>query len=105
LYTGTIPTELGVLTALQQLDLSDMKGIVGTLPSEIAAMVSLELLNISNTSLTGVFPDQVCAMTMMMMQNHTILQVLSDCDHDEKNAKDQLQCCSNSQSNNTTGIQ
>ena len=42
-YTGTMPTELGNLNALQYLQVSD-NGLTGTLPTELGTLTALTLL-------------------------------------------------------------
>ena len=81
--TGTIPTELGLLTSLTRLGLQTMGLIVtiprefgnlvnmktlllhntysmGTIPSELLKLEHLEALTVSNTLLTGSIPDELC---------------------------------------------
>ena len=55
--SGTLPTELGKLTFLEELNL---KGnlIQGSIPSDLAALPKLSLLDLSDCLLTGTLPDR-----------------------------------------------
>ena len=59
-FTGTIPSELGLLTALKQLDLSGNAQIHGTIPTEVLSMTSLTLLDVTKTSVDGSLPPSLC---------------------------------------------
>lgn len=58
---GSIPTELGRMTNLRQLELQQ-SSLTGTIPSEIGLLTNLESLLLDSTLLRGVMPDQVCAL-------------------------------------------
>jgi hypothetical protein len=53
---GTIPTDIGVLTAITQLILSGNILLRSTLPSEILKLTALDDLRLDGTSLSGVLP-------------------------------------------------
>ncbi len=53
--TGTIPLELGSLVNLEGLDLSDNQ-LTGTIPLELGSLVNLEGLDLSGNQLTGTIP-------------------------------------------------
>ena len=53
--TGSIPTELGGLTALRTLNLSGNK-LVGAVPAELGSLTELRSLNLSRNRLTGSIP-------------------------------------------------
>jgi Leucine-rich repeat (LRR) protein len=57
-FTGTLPSELGQLTALIQLSLFDNE-FTGSLPSCIGDMKALTLLWISYNNFSGMFPSKV----------------------------------------------
>ncbi len=57
--TGTLPTYLGLLESIRDMDLSDNEAITGTLPSEIGKMKSLQVLDLSMLSLTGEIPAEL----------------------------------------------
>ena len=54
--TGEIPTELGGLTNLYSLYLSDNQ-LSGTIPAELGSLTNLEFVYISGNQLTGCIPD------------------------------------------------
>lgn len=57
-----IPSELGKLTKLLLLDLSNMS-LVGRIPSELGLMVRLTSLVMSTNDLTGTIPSNLCRLT------------------------------------------
>jgi hypothetical protein len=64
--TGTLPTELGRLTDLRRLDISQNTAMTGSLPSEWRRMVSLNTLKMSgNPGLVGTLPPQWSGLTSM----------------------------------------
>jgi len=56
---GSIPSQLGSLTNLNTLDLSS-NDIAGSLPSSLGSMSSLTSLDVSGNSLTGSVPSSLC---------------------------------------------
>ena len=59
MLTGEIPEEIGNLTYLEELDISDNL-LTGEIPEEIGNLTYLEDLNISNNLLTGEIPEDIC---------------------------------------------
>jgi len=59
--TGSIPSELGLLTNLQSLYL-DGNSLTGSIPSELGLLNNLEGLGLYRNSLTGTLPNEVCAL-------------------------------------------
>ena len=57
---GTIPGELGQLTALTRLDLWDNQ-LTGTIPLALTQLTALEKLYLHNNNLTGAVPAGFCA--------------------------------------------
>jgi hypothetical protein len=57
--SGSIPTEIGLLTALKVLDLSTNAPLVGSIPTELGALTMLETLDLGNNQLTGTIPEQL----------------------------------------------
>ena len=56
--TGTIPAELGSLTALSDLRLNS-NNMTGTIPAELGNLTTLSILNFSDNSLTGALPAEL----------------------------------------------
>ena len=57
--SGTIPTELGDLTALQTLNFANNSGLTGGIPTQLGSLTALRTLDLSNNSgLTGGIPTQ-----------------------------------------------
>jgi hypothetical protein len=73
--TGTLPTQLGMLTALTTLTLEalynyqsgryDNVNLTGTLPSELGALTNLVRLELDGNSLTGTIPSEWARMTRL----------------------------------------
>lgn len=55
---GTLPTELGRMTSLLELDVSGNL-LTGTIPTELGDMRSLSLLDINNNGITGTIPSEL----------------------------------------------
>jgi len=60
--TGTIPSEIGILSSLTRFDI-DNNSITGTIPSEIGMLSSLTLFYLEDNSITGTIPTELCALT------------------------------------------
>lgn len=58
--TGTLPTELGNLSLLRYLDMAENENIVGSIPTEFAGMKGLENFRIAFTKITGPVPSEMC---------------------------------------------
>ena len=58
--TGAIPTELGLCTALEVLNLSN-QAFTGPIPTEFENLVEMTEMTLSGNQLTGAMPDGVCA--------------------------------------------
>jgi Leucine-rich repeat (LRR) protein len=56
--TGTIPTELGRLTSLPFLNMSDSQ-MTGTIPTQLGQLTTLTYLGMSNNQLTGIIPTEL----------------------------------------------
>ena len=61
--SGTLPPEIGILTSLTSLNLTNQNatepGLTGTIPSEIGLLTSLITLDISNNRLSGSIPSEI----------------------------------------------
>ena len=57
---GTLPSELGLVTALQYADFSGQPDMQGTIPSEMGLLTQLTHLDLSGTPITGTVPAELC---------------------------------------------
>ena len=62
---GTIPTELGELTALTSLSL-DQNQLIGPIPTELGELTDLYVLSLHSNQLTGPIPSQLGELTDLM---------------------------------------
>ena len=62
---GTIPPELGLLTALTLLDL-DVSRLSGTIPSELGGLTRLTKLSLVSNRLVGTIPSQLGQLTLLI---------------------------------------
>ena len=59
--SGTVPSEIGLLTSMRELDLS-FNRFTGTIPSELGRLTKLSGLHLESNSIVGRVPDQVCVL-------------------------------------------
>jgi len=64
--TGTIPTEVGLLTKLTNLGMVENR-LTGT-PSELGALTRLDSLSLYSNLLSGTIPAEVCALEVSCMK-------------------------------------
>lgn len=57
-FDGTLKTDIGNLTKLTHLDISDNPLLTGTLPSELGLCTELEFLHLDNTAIYGSVPQE-----------------------------------------------
>ncbi|CAB9503249.1 STYKc [Seminavis robusta] len=57
---GSIPTEMGVLTHLQELDVSGNPRMQGNIPEELSTLNYLTKLDVSGTRIAGGVPEPIC---------------------------------------------
>ena len=57
--TGSIPPEIGNMTNLEWLDLSNNQ-LTGSIPSKIGNLTNLTGLNLAYNQLTGEIPESIC---------------------------------------------
>lgn len=57
--TGSIPTQLGMLTKLRVLDLGHSTALTGSIPSELGLLKQLTILALSDNALSGTIPTQL----------------------------------------------
>ena len=62
--SGSIPTELGSLTALTKLDLSRNK-LSGSIPTELGSLTALTILKLSRNKLSGTIPTELGSLTAL----------------------------------------
>ena len=57
--SSTLPTELGLLTSLVEIQIDQNEDLVGSIPTEIGNCVSLEEISFAETGLTGTVPTEL----------------------------------------------
>ena len=62
--SGTIPSEIGNLTSLRDLELDDNQ-LSGTIPSEIGNLTSLRDLELDDNQLSGTIPSEIGNLTSL----------------------------------------
>mmetsp|Transcript_8278 Transcript_8278/g.14178 ORF Transcript_8278/g.14178 Transcript_8278/m.14178 type:complete len:91 (+) Transcript_8278:546-818(+) len=79
---GTVPTEIGLLTNLHELRLSN-NYLSGTIPSEIGHMSELRYLYMGYNYLSGTVPQEICEIDILFSA-HTVFAcniICSCCGH------------------------
>ncbi|CAB9522328.1 Leucine Rich Repeat [Seminavis robusta] len=71
---GPIPTEMGLVTSLHELDLSANPLINGTVPASLGNLTALTKLDIRGTAVTGSLPDELCHRV-----KEGVLEILANC--------------------------
>jgi len=61
-FTGTVPTEIGLMTALTELNLEN-NNLEGTIPTEIGNLKNLEILVFDNNEMTGSIPSEIASLS------------------------------------------
>ena len=64
--TGTIPTELGNLSLLEQLWIFGNQ-IRGTVPTELGALSLLKTLEVEGNKMEGTMPADICALNLTVL--------------------------------------
>jgi Leucine-rich repeat (LRR) protein len=59
LLTGSLPSELGNITSLDEMYLNN-NGFTGSIPAEFANLSHLHILDIIENRLTGTVPGEIC---------------------------------------------
>jgi Leucine-rich repeat (LRR) protein len=78
--SGTLPTELGLLTELEELRIA-YSYMTGTIPSELGRLTKLEAGWFHGTQLTGSVPSEVCALPAIQFDWRISCQVECGCCH------------------------
>ena len=65
---GSIPTSMGNASSLMFLNLAD-NSLVGTVPSTLGLSSNLRYLNLGRNSLTGTIPSSLCLLTSLSYVN------------------------------------
>jgi len=63
--TGTIPSEIGDLTKLENLELSNNPQLTGSIPVEIGLLTKLKVFNSYSTNFTGSLPVELTQITTL----------------------------------------
>ena len=61
MYEGPIPTEVGRMTALQEIVMAGNTNIDGTIPTQVGLLTNLRFLDLSRTATQGKVPEELCA--------------------------------------------
>jgi hypothetical protein len=87
--TGNIPSEIGYLTNLSNLELSSNPDLAGKVPTELGLLTGVKVMKFYGTRLTGTMPSEICALRNMVL---TVL--LADCQGSAPQIYcDPQQCC------------
>ncbi|CAB9520550.1 Leucine Rich Repeat [Seminavis robusta] len=79
---GTIPSEIGLMAEkLQHFDVSKNVDIHGTLPVELGALTALTRLDIAGTTITGPIPEALCDQARLGILDIAANCSLVDCCH------------------------
>ena len=74
LKAGELPSEFGVLTKLETLDVSHNPMITGRIPSEYGLLTNLNFFDIYNTSISGKIPEGLCLPGIEIVANCSAVQ-------------------------------
>jgi len=91
LQFGPIPAEVGLLTALVNLDMSD-NAITGTIPTYLGQLTVLETLNLSGNLLEGSLPTELSSIPTLTALNFTSLDNVTGTVPDELCAAATFDC-------------
>ena len=81
-FTDALPSELGFLTKLQGIDVSNNPAMTGTIPHELGDLPLLNHIDVTKTSITGTVPEEMCG---RVQDPIVLMTVAADCDV--------LECC------------
>ena len=65
-YSGTVPTELGLLTKVTSLAMSNLGPVTGPVPSELGNLVKVDaMFNLAQNTLRGALPTELGKLVKM----------------------------------------
>jgi len=71
---GPLPSQLGLLTNLKTLYIANNAELDGSIPSQLAQLGSLKVMNLGSNALTGAVPSEIFSMnsleTLVLNKNH-----------------------------------
>ena len=62
---GTIPSEIGLMTALAVLQVHTCPNVTGTVPTQLGRLTNVNYFNMGYSSITGTIPTEVSLMTSL----------------------------------------
>ena len=62
--TGNIPSELGLLTVLEEIVLGD-NNLIGNIPTKLGLISGLKQIELNNNDLTGPIPTELGSLTLL----------------------------------------
>jgi len=103
-FNGTLSENIGNLTKLRRLYLSD-NPLTGTVPAELAQCEQLEVLHLHRTNLNGTIPDQICSLRDKNLFQENIGFFYADCRPENGTGPPHLTChCCSDCCDHATGV-
>lgn len=81
LLQGALPSEIGLLTDLQSLDLS-YNSITGTIPTQLGLLSQLSYLDIAGNQIRGSIPTELCTLatlTYLSLHDNKMSESIPSC--------------------------
>lgn len=73
-FKGALPSQMGLLGKLKQLDVSGNAAMSGTIPSQLGLATSLRILNMDGTAISPVIPQEARDLNATIVANCSQLQ-------------------------------